>query len=201
MSTGTFMTIIAAWVLAGIAMSVVLGRRGHDGISWLIVGILLGPLSALLAVDVVRHDEALAVEPVKVGTPPPRSEGIRVLVGYDDSPDAHAVIEAVIGLMGQRLQSLTLARVLPFDGGTDEEDDARAGLLAEAKEHVDTPIELEIIRGRPASALVEAAVVGRFDLLAVGAVGAAHSVLYGSTTHPLSRQRTVPVLICAARSR
>lgn len=198
MSTTSFAAVIAAWLLLGIAVSIVLGRRGHDSASWLVLGILLGPLSILLAVDVVRHDEGLAVETVTTGSAPARAGGMRVLIGYDDSPDAHAVIKAVLDLMGSQLQCLTLTRVLPYDGGRDEEADARATLVAEARQHTDAPIELEIIHGRPASALLEAAVAGRFDLLAVGALGHAHSHLLGTTTSPLSHQRKIPALICAS---
>lgn len=198
MSTVSFTAVIAVWLLLGVAVSVVLGRRGHDSASWLVLGILLGPLSILLAVDVVRHDEVLAVELVGEGPVPVRTEGIRVLIGYDDSPDAHAVIKVVLDLMETRLQCLTLARVLPFDGGRLDEAAARASLVEEARRLTDVPIELEIIHGRPAVALLETACAGRFDLLAIGALGHAHSHLLGTTTSPLSHQRQIPVLICAS---
>jgi nucleotide-binding universal stress UspA family protein len=199
MSNALFAVIVVAWLLVGVALSVVLGRRGHDGVSWLILGILLGPLSALLAVDVVRHDEGLAVETVGSRTITGPADGIDVLVGYDDSPDAKAVIETVIGLLGSRLRCLTLARVLPFDGGPDDDVAARAALVAEAGRHSGTPVELEIIRGRPASALLEAASAGHFDLLAIGAVGSSHSLLFGTTTRPLSQEPSIPVLICSSK--
>ena len=198
MSSTLFTALFAAWLLLGIAVSIVLGRRGHDSTGWLLLSILLGPLSLLLAVDAVRHDENLAVETVATSSAPAPAGGLRVLIGYDDSPDAHAVIKAVLDLMGSHLQCLTLARVLPYDDGRDDETDARAALVAEARQHADAPIELEIIHGRPASALLEAATAGRFDLLAVGALGHAHSHLLGTTTSPLAHQRKIPLLICAA---
>lgn len=41
----TVATVLIAWVLIGLGVSLVLGRRGHDSISWLLL--VLGPLSLL----------------------------------------------------------------------------------------------------------------------------------------------------------
>lgn len=191
--------VLIAWVLIGLGVSLVLGRRGHDSISWLLLGLLLGPLSLLLAVDVVRHDEGLHLEKIGTSAPTAGSGGISVLVGYDDSPDAHAVTGTVIDLFGDRLDRLTLVAVLPFDNDPEGDQVARDALRAEARQHPGAPLDLETARGRPATALLEAAEEGGFDVLAVGIDGAAHSRLFGDTTGRLSHQRRVPVLICGRK--
>jgi hypothetical protein len=196
-STPVFVMLLVAWVLTGVVVSVVLGRRGHDSVGWFVTATLLGPLSLVIAADVVRHDEHLDVEPVGVADGRTKAEGISVLVGYDDSPDAQAVVSSVVELMGARLSRLTLARVLPFDEGPGEDAAARTELEAAARRYVGAPIDLEIIHGRPATALMEAASAGGYDLLAVGATGVAHSRVLGSTVGRLMHDRGIPVLMCA----
>ena len=50
-----------AWLSIGLTLSLVMGRRGHDAFSWLILGTLFGPLAAIFAVE-ARGEERLRPE-------------------------------------------------------------------------------------------------------------------------------------------
>jgi len=107
--------VAAAWLVIGLMLSLVMGRRGHDGFSWLVMGSLLGPLAIVLALNSSRHEELgptvldRAAHAQSAGT-------VDILVGHDGSPEAGAVLESAIELFGPRLGRLTLATVVPFDG-------------------------------------------------------------------------------------
>ena len=58
-SFGFLLALAGVWVTIGIVLSVVIGRRGHNSFGWLVMGVLLGPLAVVLAVDARRHDERL----------------------------------------------------------------------------------------------------------------------------------------------
>ncbi|HEV8627025.1 MAG TPA: hypothetical protein VG034_21480 [Acidimicrobiia bacterium] len=47
MSYGTFVLVVAvSWLAIGLTLSLVMGRRGHDAFTWLVLGTLFGPLGA-----------------------------------------------------------------------------------------------------------------------------------------------------------
>ena len=85
----------AVWLTIGLVLSLVLGRRGHDGFTWLVIGTLLGPLALLLALDAVQNGEP--AEPL-VSTPTGivPDGGIDVLVGADGSDEARAALEEAV---------------------------------------------------------------------------------------------------------
>ncbi len=68
-SLGFFVVIGVAWLAIGLVLSIVMGRRGHDTFSWLLLGTVLGPLAVVLAVEAGRHDERLQPAPVVAATP------------------------------------------------------------------------------------------------------------------------------------
>ena len=114
-SLGFFVVIGAAWLAIGLVLSIVMGRRGHDSFSWLLLGTVLGPLAVVLAVEAGRHDERLRPAPVGAGTPVAAGNGpVDVLVGYDGSPQSTAAIDAVAGLLGDRLGRLMVTTVIPY---------------------------------------------------------------------------------------
>src|SRR5688572_10122278 len=77
-----------------------MGRRGHDGFSWLVLGALLGPLSIVLAVSAWRHDEVLDSRVLARGT---RAAGpVDMLVGYDGSEASRVAAATAMDLFGDR---------------------------------------------------------------------------------------------------
>ena len=56
----TFMIAVAGlWAAIGLVLSVVMGRRGHSGFSWLLLGAILGPLAFVLAIAQSPDDDSL----------------------------------------------------------------------------------------------------------------------------------------------
>lgn len=159
---------------------------------------MLGPMAVVLAVDSRLHGEQLA--PWSVATVyAPASEGaVDALVGYDGSPESEAALAGAVELLGPRLGRLTLATVVPFDGGTQEERSARAALQAQADRLSWLAPSFEVLHGKPASALVTRAVEGRYGLVVAGTRGAGRARLFGSAAAELARSNQVPVLLVGA---
>lgn len=182
-----------AWVAIGVVLSVVLGRRGHSGFSWFVLGVVLGPLAVALAVSAWAGERAEA----RVLAPSAATdEGcVDVLVGFDESPESRAAVDAAVELMGTRLGRLTLATVIPFDGGSALERSAAAVLEVEAQRLAWLTPGLEVLRGHPATALETRATEDGYELLAAGTRGAGHAHLFGSTAGDLARGSKVPILL------
>jgi nucleotide-binding universal stress UspA family protein len=195
MSGTVFVVVLTGWLAIGVLLSFVLGRRGHDGFAWLLLGAMLGPLAVALAVDAWRHGEELQRETVVRSPVTTDAAAVDVLIGFDGSPESRAALRSAIDLLGARLGRLTLATVIPFDGGLINERQARAALEAEAAGLAWLAPELEIVRGNPAHALDAAAIEGGYDVLAVGTMGAGRAHLFGSTASHLARHSKVPVLM------
>jgi len=54
----TFVLVMGAvWLGVGLALSLVMGRRGHDAFSWLVLGTLFGPLGLVFAVEAIDEEE------------------------------------------------------------------------------------------------------------------------------------------------
>jgi len=187
--------VAAAWLVIGLMLSLVMGRRGHDGFSWLVMGSLLGPLAIVLALNSSRHEQ-LGPTVLDTATHARSAGTVDVLVGHDGSPEAGAVLEAAIRLFGPRLGRLTLATVVPFDGGAEVEPQAEVALRRVARLAKAPNAELEVLHGRPAEALRQRAAEGGYSVLAVGTrgQGVAGAVL-GSTAAELARSSKVPVLM------
>ena len=97
MSYSTLIVVVAvAWLSTGLTLSLVMGRRGHDALAWLVLGTLFGPLGAIFAVE-ARSDELTRPEMVA----PAQSSGpgpVDVLVGVDGSPESIAALRAAVEL-------------------------------------------------------------------------------------------------------
>jgi len=96
-------------------------RRGHDGFSWFVAGVILGPLAVVFAVDAWRHDERPVHRPLVAGDGGRDRGTVDILVGFDGSTGSQAALAAAIELLGARLGRLTLATVIPYDGGREGE--------------------------------------------------------------------------------
>ena len=194
MSNSTLVLIVAAcWLSIGLALSLVMGRRGHDSFAWLILGTLFGPLGLIFAIE-ARSQESTRPELMA----PRLSSGsgpIDVLVGIDGSPESRAALGAVFGILGPRLGRLTLASVIPYDCGVDRQRAARAALEDAAAVVAGGP-RLEVLHGRAAPALLERVVTDGYDLLVIGTRGAgASKALLGSTAVDVAESAKVPVLL------
>lgn len=195
MSASDVLVVIGvAWLAIGITLSVVLGRRGHSGFTWFVLGTLLGPLALALAVSSVRNDEHPSPR-VMASSAVDGANGVDVLVGFDGSPESRAAVDAAAELMHARLGRFTLATVVPFDGGADEERIALRALEAEQERLAGLGPGLELLKGHPASALTTRASEDGYALVAIGTRGRGRAHLFGSTATELARTSKVPVLL------
>lgn len=196
------LALVTVWVAIGVVLSIVMSRRGHNGFEWLVLGAVLGPLAVVLAIDARRHSENLEPQLVAAASKEYRLGPVDVLVGYDGSPQSAAAIDAVVALLGDRLGRLTVATVVPYGDVRELERTAEAELRALGRHMAGHMPELEVLHGRPSTALREFAADTAFDLMAVGQRGAGLSEMaIGSTASELARGGEVPVLIAGgARS-
>jgi membrane-associated phospholipid phosphatase len=80
MSATTALAIVMLiWSLIGTAAAWIMGRRGHDWLTWWVLGTVLGPLVVPLALVTL-------VESPRTGTARPRATAGQV----PESPDRHA---------------------------------------------------------------------------------------------------------------
>jgi len=188
------LVVAVLWLMVGVALSVVMGRRGHLSVGWGILGVALGPLAFLIAIGAARHegDEP----PSHIVSPRSTGGAVDVLVGVDGSAESRLAMERAVSLLGPQLGRLTLATVVPFDDVPNHTRQALAELDRHARiSGVPAPGE-ELLYGQPARALVDFACRGGYDLLAIG--GRGHGLtkaVLGSTAAALSSGCPVPVLI------
>jgi nucleotide-binding universal stress UspA family protein len=198
--------IALMWVTIGLGLGAFMRRRGHDGFAWFVMGALMGPAGILFAI--VSTAGRPSREPTVVSPGTPRRGGSAVLVGVDGSPGSAAAVAAATRLFGARPTRITLAAVVPDDGGEDATRRATEVLTHEAEVIVGLQPamelvsgeylrpELVILRGRPSDALTAAASDGGYDLLVVGSRGAGLSrAVLGSVAEQLAGHCPVPVLV------
>ncbi len=199
---GFVLAVAGVWLAIGLVLSIVMGRRGHNGFGWLVMGTLLGPLGIVLAVDASRHEESLQAKPLAGAASPGGGIGpVDVLVGYDGSAESSAAVDAVIGLLGERLGRLTVATVVPF-GDIKQQERVASGELRQLRPRPTGPAPaLEVLHGHPSAALSQYAIEGGYELIAVGTRGAGITKAFlGSAASELARDSKIPVLLVGGQS-
>ena len=191
--------IVVSWVAVGLVIGLVMGRRGHNTLTWMILGAVLGPLTVPLAMHAVRDERTSRSHELSQGSPGPGT--VDVLVGIDGSPESEAALRTVVGLLGGRLGRLTLAGVVDFDsvGSTPPWDNEAQALevLARLRDSMQALSPgTTVLGGQPATALIKEAVEGGYEMLAIGRRGhGAAKALMGSTANRLAHGANIPVLI------
>ena len=189
------LTIAAVWLVIGLTLSLLLGRRGHDRFTWLVLGTVLGPLALALAVDAWHWQENRETEVLQPPRPSNPAGTVDVLVGVDGSAESDAAVHTAIDVLGPRLRRLTLLTVIPFDGGEEADTLAMTELHADhARLGLDN-LGLEVARGHPAHVLRELALSDGYALLAIGTRGKGRAHLFGSTAAELSKMSAIPLLM------
>lgn len=195
--------VVAAWVVAGLAVAWVMARRGHRLFTWGLTGAVLGPLTALLALDHLRR---LRGQPSRRLQAAPQGGGpVDVLVGIDGSQQSQAALRTALELLGERVGRLTLATVVTYDAalgdhrappGALEEREAEASLREAAGELVPGQATLVLLAGTPGDVLAGYARDEGFDLVAVGTRGQGMAQeLLGSVAGHLTAQADIAVLV------
>jgi len=196
--TVTALIVLGVWMLIAVLTSFGMARRGHSAFSWALMGGVFGPLVIPLIIEAIAEERDRAPRVLHAGT---QADGsLSVLVGVDGSEESVAAVNAAVTLFGPRLERITLAMVIPYEAadGTPSEvrDEAAAELerLADSLRAFDS--DTLLLAGRPAEALVDAAIKGGYHVLAVGSRGrGAAKALLGSVAGRLAGNATLPVLI------
>jgi nucleotide-binding universal stress UspA family protein len=202
-ATQALLAFFGIWIACGVIASLVMGRRGHDPVSWLLVGAALGPLVLVGVHEAVLRERQGA--PRVVGEGSAGTGSVSVLVGLDGSSASARALDAVVGLLGSRLERLELAVVTDYDAET-EETDACETLVADVSERIRGEIgcvpATVVLMGQPAEALVARARDGDFDYLVIGRHGrGASKIAFGNVARKINSTSTVPVITVSAGRR
>lgn len=128
----------AGWIGVGVVLALLLARRGHDRRLMLALGIGLGPLMGIIAVDALRRRERST--PRLVLAPGTAQGGdLDVLVLVEGGPDAVAALAPTLQAIAPELGTVTLARVVDHEWLEDDEPNA---VVEEAKEALATAGDL-----------------------------------------------------------
>lgn len=184
---------------------VVVGTRGRSGLAHVLLGsvaqmvVRLSPISVL----VVGHEEGGAT---------PRAEFHEILCPIDFSPQSGEAFDAAIALAARHGARVRVLHVVeettypPFYRGSapgwehDLErirEHTRAEIEKMRAGRGQVPMEVEVVEGRAARAIVDAARTRRVDLLVMGSSGlsGARGYLVGSVAERVLRTAPCPVLI------
>ena len=203
MTATTFLFLFfVVWFVVGLVTAAVMARRGHDLWTWVMLGLLMGPLVLTVAVRAVHRESRLAPETRSLHDGDGGPGSVSVLIGTDGSPDAEIAAATVSRLVGSQLGRVTVATVVDFDAadlpGAKAMVTANASRLLEDVAATLEPVDADrvVLTGRPSDALLAFAIEHDVDLVVVGQRGAGLApALVGSTADQLVRQRCVPVLL------
>ena len=202
MTTTQLLVIIGAfWALIAVTVSIVMGRRGHSSITWLLVAVFLGPLALPPALAVLRahQDPRARARSLREGTSGPGS--VDVLVGVDGSVESSAALRAALDLFADRIGRITLAGVIDYDSAIsgrpwDTERLATEELERSAASVRSIDPNTVLLVGHPATALMKHAVEEGYEVLVVGRRGhGASKALLGSTAMRLAHGAGIPVVV------
>ena len=192
--------VFVAWVVLGLVVGWVMGRRGFEPYTWTLLGVVLGPIAVVLAVAWLVRPPAWEPQLLRAGDVDRPAGTIDVLVAWDGSPEAHAALRAVKSLVGDRVGRLTFARVVAIDAPPDVVHAAESELEAACESSaIGRSPSTVLLRGQPAVALKEYAHRLGYDVLALGTrgVGRSHALL-GSVASALVRGAGLPVVMAPA---
>ncbi|WP_236826854.1 MULTISPECIES: universal stress protein [unclassified Blastococcus] len=201
MPTSVFVALVLViWVATGFGAALFLGRRGYRAPQWWFLGAVLGPLFVPMALERARSEDRVVERTPLTDETPVSAGAVTLVAGVDGSPESDRALRDAVRLFDAAGSRVVLVMavdpdVVEFRDET-ERDRCRA-LLAERAGWFTAPRPvIEIVSGRPASALLDVAVEERADVVVVGrrGRGLSHRVL-GSVAEHVTRHSPVPVLL------
>lgn len=209
--------VLAGWVLVGLGVALVMIRRGHDVVIWLVLGVATGPFAIALAglgAYLERQAPAPAAErtvsEATVGTAEEAGAAasgvaptgrIRILAGIDGSDAANRAVLAAATLLGTALRSVTLLTILDYDtafGASAARLDRITGETQAAAARSLSALGVRTLSARAiggaAEQIVLRAASGDCDLIVLGAHRRRQSPL-GSVTNRVAEKAQAPLLI------
>jgi nucleotide-binding universal stress UspA family protein len=193
--------VLGVWGGIGVLSSLVMARRGHHPFTWFLLGAVFGPLVLVFVAEALVAEQHGRSEVVHAGS---ASGGpLSILVGIDGSPESVGALRTAIALLGSRIGRLTLAEVVDYEtagGGLPAErrhaDNQLSVLTQEAAALAGLDPATVVLAGRPADALLEAALDARCHLLVIGGRGhGATKAVLGSVARQLTANAPLPVLV------
>jgi nucleotide-binding universal stress UspA family protein len=187
-----WLAVAVVWAVCGASSAVLMVRRGHDVTTWMVLGLLFGPVAPLFAAESIGEERAAVPRVVHRGA---TSYGpVDLLVGVDGSEESLSALRAAVALLRGNLGRIAIAVVAPYDAGDDPE---RLWTLTAASRAVEplepTTVELH---GDPVTALRRYAADEGFEVIVVGARGSGRSSSpLGSVAVRLAAGSPVPVLV------
>jgi hypothetical protein len=156
---GIIVLSVIVWLSVPPLLSKAMARRGFDGLSYLVIGVLFGPAAVVFAVMDVLFDVPEPPRILEAG----RTGGgdVSVLVVGGDSTLSLSMI--TLGSFGSPLRRVGLAHVLPKGGARLDEVQAERD-LRQAAMRVGHP-ELAVLFGRPDVAISEYAIARGYDVV------------------------------------
>ncbi len=217
MNINWLLAFAALWVGGGLVLGFSMFRHGHDLVSWLALGLSLGPIAIPLAVDARRRaDERKAQADAQLVTdrhltlratgahPHSTREAHDIVVGVDGSENSLYALNEALGVLGDRVRTCMLVAVGDVEALVEEESPGphpihellSRALIQACMDHPGVNFATMARAGRPAEELCIVADKGEYQLLVIGArgLGASHSLL-GSTATDVIRMSQVPVLV------
>ncbi|MEM9035900.1 MAG: universal stress protein [Actinomycetota bacterium] len=187
---------VLLWMVVGLGVAVWQRRRGHHLLTWMVLGLVFGPLAAVLAVDAER---GLGDAQRVAGGSDERVGPVDVLIGVDGSERAVAAARSALALFGDRIGRVLLVRVIDRETAIDPQlgrsravEDLERDLQALAVPGASSVV----VPGRADKILSELAVAQGYDVVVVGAKGAGMSERFlGGVARRLVADSAVPVLI------
>lgn len=133
------------WAGTGVLAALIMIRRGHDVRATIVMGMSLGPLMFVRALD--RH--SMPPRPVAVHRGAAGPGSVDVLVAVDGGDHVVAAAD-VVALLGERIGRLTLARSISIEDAEDDEwTEAKAAAV------LDVELAASFVRAsRPSTVLV-----------------------------------------------
>ncbi|MGK5443491.1 universal stress protein [Micromonospora sp. URMC 105] len=172
----------------------VLGSRGHGGFAGLLAG------STAVAVTAHAH---CPVAVVRAGQAPAAGP---VVVGVDGSEAARVALGFAVESAAQRRVPLRVVRVLAAPPEQDERAAVAAGraavqeALAPWRDALpDAGVDVEVLPGNPAAALVEASRSAQLVVVGSRGLGGLRGMLLGSVSQQLLQHASCPVVVARER--
>lgn len=191
---------VAVWMLIGVAIAIWQRRRGHHLLTWIVLGLVFGPLTLVLAVDAERGLTALATDPLDDPQVGDQHVGpVDVLIGMDGSERSLDAARSALAVLGDRLGRVTLVQALDHETAIDPRlgrESVEARLEADRDALGVPDVRTAVAVGKPDEVLRRLAIDHRYDLVVVGSQGAGMTDrLLGSVARALLSGSPVPVLV------
>jgi nucleotide-binding universal stress UspA family protein len=185
---------VVIWLGAGSTVALMMRRSGHDFLLWLFLGVLLGPFTAMFALERHRRDERRRIG--RVGAE--HAERFDAIAAIDGSEESIHAARIALDLFGDSLSSLTLVTVLDYEaGGTSIPQSQAYALLADVASQIEfEPVNTAVIYGPAAASISKLAQESGFELIIVGSRGRGMSkAIFGSVTATLVGGSAIPVFV------